>query len=1176
MQTLENINFNTWCDNNNIFIENILSKNIFIIDEKKYYVKTYSEIVIDEDCCLNIPEEELLFIQDNEITFIVFEFGKRFYYTKLDEWKDEFNDIKYKANFDDFKYIGEPIDDISEIFDFIHLGAHTEYELLNGSHNSSLWCKKAKFLKQKSLAICDKNTLAGILSHQLSCQKEEIKAILGYTATIAYNYSPDIKIPTTYECKLYVMDEQGWQNLLQINRFINSNYDGFIPEQEFVKYSEGLIFVFSKESLVNKSTVKDAKKHIKYIKSNFDFVFYQIDTVEFYDDKADINHLNNIRTYLNEYRSLVEPILINDSYYIDKEMFQLKEYLNKTDRKVYEYSEDQHFKTLTDSYNSLQPMFKDEDYFLQLFSDMCENTMVVNEICNHSIETGNHKLPKYEFLDGMTNSELFYSIIEEGIDRKLQGKDNLDVYLERIEREYNVIINSGFVDYFLILWDIVKWAKENGMYVGPGRGSVGGCLLAYLMDIITVDPVENDLLFERFLNEARVSGERAKAADSMPDIDLDFETEHRETIKEYIRERFGQLHTCSIGSYTRLKIKGGLKDFSRAKNISYDKANYISGLIDDQLEYTWKDLFKFAQKEKDLKEFIQNNPDIIHLIKFSLNQARSASIHASAVIIVPNKDKQGNDVNIFNWLPIRQMHDRLVSEWEGKYTDRAGFLKEDILGLNQLDKFNMMSRLIKRNHDKDIVLEEIELNDRSTYKLFHKGYTEDVFQFGSSGLKSYSLKAKPDTIEDLTAMSALYRPGPMSSNAHMDFALIKHGKKKPEYDYKLRTVTENTYGLYVYQEQIMQAVVVLGGFTLVESDMLRTQIKKFDKVGMGKSEEKFITGAINNGCDPEEAQLIWKKLLAFSGYGFNKSHSFAYSVMTYLSQWMKSNYPLEFWTTSLHFAKDEDVPKRVAELKRLKQGIDVKPPSINNSGVKFDCNIETMNVYWSLTKIKNVGAVATNLIIDERDKNGMFGSYDDFISRVPKAKVNKRTVTNLILAGAFDEVEGLHYNTDRLALLTYHYSQNGEDVPEEFQNEDMIYKSYFWTLKQRDLTGFGTIDYKTYLRNLKHREARKMAEMYVDGESFFNLKDYAKACICGKVLQKYERKSKNGDFLVMKIGCNDDTIIVNVWNDIYVENSEFLVDCVGKVIGLTGKAKYDTWRNENVLNTIDETIFIDL
>lgn len=1174
MQISVNINFQKWCEANNISINDIENR-IFIADEKRYFLKEYSETVIDGDCCLIMSEDEIEFVKENS-DYIVFEFGQRFYYTKLEEWKDEFNEIKYKANFEDFKYIGTPIDDYAEVFNFIHLGVHSEYELLNGSHNSSLWCKKAKFLKHKSLAICDKKTLAGTLSHQLSCQKDGIKSILGLTAIVAYNYKPDTDLQTTYECKLYVMNEVGWQNLLQINKFMNVDFNDFIPEELLLELSDGLIFVFSKESLLNKvNSIESGIKHLKTIKKHFEYCFYQIDTVEFYDDRTDVKYLNNIKQYLNNFKNEIPPILINDSYYVDEEMFQLKEYLNKVDRKVYDYSENEYFKTVSQSYEEIKNLFKDEDYFIDLFNEMCENTIVVDSLCNYSIETGNHKLPKYEFSEDQTNEELFMSIIETGIQNKILDKENIDEYITRIDTEYKVIINSGFVDYFLILWDIVKWAKSQKIYVGTGRGSVGGCLLAYLMDIITVDPVENDLLFERFLNEARVSGERAKAADSMPDIDLDFEAEQRGNVKDYIKTRFGEFHTCSIGSYTRLKIKAGLKDFTRVAGMSFNRANYISSMIDDQLEYTWKDLIKYALKEKDLKEFMQDNPQIVHLIKFSLNQCRSASIHASAVIIVPNKSNE-QDVDIFNWLPIRQIDGRLVSEWEGKYTDRAGFLKEDILGLTQLDKFNRMIKLVKKNHNKDIILEEIKLNDKKTYNLFHKGSTEDIFQFGSAGLKSYSTKVKPDTIEDLTAMNALYRPGPMSSNAHIDFALIKHGKKEAKFDYMLQDVTKNTYGLYIYQEQIMKSVVVLGGFSLVEADLLRTMIKKFDKVSMGKMQEQFLLGAKNNNCDEEEALNIWNKLLAFSGYGFNKSHSFAYSVMTYQSQWMKANYPLEFWTTSLQFADEKDIPKRISELRRLKQGIQVKPPSINNSDLLFECNVETLSIYWSLSKIKNVGKVAVTHIILERDKNGMFGSYDDFLSRVPKNKVNKRVITHLILAGAFDEVESIQKNTERLALLTYHFNKYKESLPEEYSDEELISKTYFWTLKQRDLTGFGNIDYKSYLRNLKSREAKKLADLYIDSEKFFELKDYAKACICGKVIHKIERKSKHGEFLILGIICNDDFLVINLWNDCYTENSEFLSDCMGKMIAINGKAKFDNWRHQNILNTTEDTIIFEL
>jgi DNA polymerase III alpha subunit len=410
----------------------------------------------------------------------------------------------------------------------------------------------------------------------------------------------------------------------------------------------------------------------------------------------------------------------------------------------------------------------------------------------------------------------------------------------------------------------------------------------------------------------------------------------------------------------------------------------------------------------------------------------------------------------------------------------------------------------------------------------------------------------------------------------MDFTLIKNGKKKAIFDYKLQEVTKNTYGLYIYQEQIMQSVVALGGFSLVEADQVRTIIKKFDKVGMLKVEQQFIDGAINKGCDEVVAKQIWDKLVAFSGYGFNKSHAFAYSVMTYQSQWMKANYPLEFWTTSLQFADEKDIPKRISELRKLDQGISIKPPSINYSDILFECQKDTLSIYWSLSKIKSVGDVAVKNIIEERNKNGLFGSYDDFVSRVPKNKVNKRVITHLILAGALDEVEDIRRNTERLALLIYHFSKYKEQLPEDFQDEELLSKTYFWTLKQRDLTGFGNIDYKSYLRNLKSKEAKKLSEIYINSEKFFELKDYSRVSICGKIIHKTERKSKHGEFLVVGVVCNDDFLLVNVWNDYYAPNSEFFADCVGKMICISGKSKFDTWKHQNILNTTDETILIEL
>lgn len=666
--------------------------------------------------------------------------------------------------------------------------------------------------------------------------------------------------------------------------------------------------------------------------------------------------------------------------------------------------------------------------------------------------------------------------------------------------------------------------------------------------------------------------------DSLPDVDLDFEAARRDEVKQYITRRFGEFHTCSIGSYTRLKLKAGIKDFGRIKGLTFQAANTISALIDNQIDYTWKDFIQYAIANPELKDFIQKYPDIAMMIKYALGQCRSASIHASAVIIVPKQNKLGEDVDIFNWLPIRKIDGRLVSEWEGKYTDMGGFLKEDILGLTQLDKFKRITELIKQNRKKKLVLEKIPLTDINTYKLFHRGMNEDVFQFSTSGNKSFSIKVKPDNIEELTAMNALYRPGPMESNAHTDFALIKHGKKKVKYDYGLKEVTEKTYGLYVYQEQIMKSVVVLGGFSLVDADKIRTIIKKFDKVGMLEVAKQFIQGAIKKGCQPDEASKIWDKLVAFSGYGFNKSHSYAYSVMSYWAQYLKCNYSLEFWTTALGFAHEEDVPKIISELRRLKQGITVKPPDVNYSSFNFECDKETNNIYWSFGGVKNIGDASVRSMMEERTKNGPFLSFLDFYKRVTKSKVNSRVIYHLILSGAFDEIENLQKPTERLSLVIFHHLNVGKDLPEEF-NDPIVDKSYFWIFKQRELTGFGDVDYKSFLRNLETKESKKMSSLYIEADEFFETKDYAEVCICGKVTYIKERKSKNGEFLVLNIISNNDLILVNIWNSEYEKHAEFFADCKNKdttTIAITGKVKFDTWRGQQVLHSSDKTMVLAL
>lgn len=624
----------------------------------------------------------------------------------------------------------------------------------------------------------------------------------------------------------------------------------------------------------------------------------------------------------------------------------------------------------------------------------------------------------------------------------------------------------------------------------------------------------------------------------------------------------------------------------------------ITKEIDQELEYSWRDFVKYAinskTKQKNSKdytglyEFMQKYPDISHCIKYSLNQARSASVHASAVIIVPKKNKKGEEINIFNWLPMREIDGILVTEWEGLYCDKAGFLKEDILALKQLDKFQMIKKLIKRNQSIDIVLEEIPLEDTATFKLFKRGMNEDVFQFGSSGLKNYSIQVKPDTLEELTAMNALYRPGPMSSNAHTDFGLIKHGKKKPEYDYGLKEVTEKTFGLWVFQEQIMQAVVKLGGFSLADAENTRTHIKKFDKVEMRKGKERFIIGAIKKGCEETEAGKIWDKLVAFSAYGFNRSHSNMYAHMSYWCQFLKANHPLEFWTAALNFAKDDDVPKCISEMKKLKQGITLRPPSVNKSNKTFDCDPETQTIYWSLSKIKGFGGegISVDMILKERETNGNFLNYDDFVKRFPK-KITKANILNLIIVGAFDEIEGIKREIERFELVQRHYQRLNIKIKNVEKHEPILpvylvpeaSKNYYWILLQRQLTGYGDVDYRSILLTHTNKVlGKKLANLFVSGEQFEKCKDYTEAAVAGMIIYFNVRTTrKNEKYAVLNVVSNNDLLFIWAWPDAFNKFEDFLTEeCKGKTVAISGKIKMDDYRGQQVLYLQDDTKILEL
>lgn len=649
--------------------------------------------------------------------------------------------------------------------------------------------------------------------------------------------------------------------------------------------------------------------------------------------------------------------------------------------------------------------------------------------------------------------------------------------------------------------------------------------------------------------------------DSMPDVDCDFPVAFRDTVKEYMARRYGVNHVCSVGTYTRMKLKTCLKDFGKVMGVPFAVMNKLTKDIDDQIEYTWGDLFNYAATSRELFRFVQDHPELVHMTKYALTQCKTSSIHPSAVIIVPQEDEDGNPIDLFGWMPMKKMGDVLVSEWEGKYVDKSGFLKEDILGLNQLDKFSSIIKLIAKNRREQIDVNTIPFNDEEVYRYFQRGWCEDVFQFGAMGLMNYCREAKPHSLDDLIAMTALFRPGPMDVKAHETFVEIKNGARKPKFDPGMEEITRDTYSLYTYQEQIMKAMVV-GGLTPVESDECRTYIKKKNHEALAQFKGKFVNGysaliesrGVESKRAAAQASEVWDKMLAFASYGFNKSHAVAYTMMSYWSQWFKVNYPLEFWTTSLQYAsKESDIPYRLVEMKKTGAEIEVRPPDINFSGETFTCDPKTNRIFFSLGKVKGVGERALTLLKAMKDEHGEVFSFEDFITSAPKG-INRTVVLRLIMAGAFDLVEDIRNPRQRLDIVKQYLERRGEPLSDEFTSPD-AHTNAWWVFKQRELTGYGEVDYERMMN--EYGLGKRMVRLYVTAAEFERKHEGDEVCIVGRVNNVFERQTKGGDsYGVLQVEVNDLIIQITLWPDFWLHQPENEATLLNRIVAVSGRVNY--------------------
>jgi DNA polymerase-3 subunit alpha len=884
---------------------------------------------------------------------------------------------------------------------FVHLHAHTEFSLLDGAIRIDRLFGKATSLGMEAVAITDHGNMFGTVEFYTQATKAGIKPIIGCEAYIApgsrkdRSPSPDGQ-PNAYHLVLLVMDEKGYRNLSRLVTL--GNLEGFyyhprIDIELLREYNAGLIAL----SACLKGHVpyslrigrrEEAKKHARELASIFDHDRFYLEVMA--NKMPEQIEVNRALKELAHELSL-PLVATNDCHYLNKEEAEAHDMLlciqtgkSVDDPNRLRFSTDEFF------FKSGEEMALD----LVEFPEALDNTLEVAQRCHYEMEFGRYKYPIFQVSGNLSLEEKLDKEVREGLERRLARKAALEgllspelrrQYEDRLSYELKTIKEMGFAGYFLIVADFIDYARESCIPVGPGRGSAAGSLTAYALKITDIDPIKYGLLFERFLNPGRIS---------MPDIDIDFCIKSRDKVIDYVSKKYGRENVSQIITFGTMKARAVIRDVGRSLNISYAEADRIAKLIPEGISITLDEAIEAEPQLKAMEEGTDEERRLLRISRSLEGLTRHASTHASGIVI--------SDRPLVEYLPLfRGPNGEVVTQYTMDQVAQLGLIKFDFLGLKTLTVIRDTLELTKKTAGKTVNLDEIGMDDEETFALISEGRTTGVFQLESPGMKELLRNLKPGVFEDIVASVALYRPGPLGSNMVDDFIKRKHGEIKISFPLpELEEILTETYGVIVYQEQVMRIAQVMANYTLAEADLLRKAISKKKPDEMARQKKRFLAGTVQNRSDINKTKHVFELIEKFGGYGFNKSHSVAYAMIAYWTAYLKAHYPVQFMAALLteDMGSQDKTIKNIAECKEM--GIPILPPDINESQVSFAVVGESIR--FGLAAVKNVGVKAVEAIVKERESRGPFNSLTDFCRRVDKSKVNKRVLEGLIQCGAFD------------------------------------------------------------------------------------------------------------------------------------------------------------------------------